>query len=107
MGTVFAYKGGWRFKYKDATGAWITVTSKATTKAQARSENPEKWTVADLMRWWLDTYSRHHGAHESNEGTIRNHILGSDLAGKLLEHVKPGERVGTPNRDSRPIMPIL
>ena len=29
--------------------------------------NPERWTVADLMRWWLDTYSRRHAAHGSNE----------------------------------------
>ncbi len=41
-----------------------------------RSLNPEGWTVADLMRWWLDTYSRHPRVHESNVGTVRRHILG-------------------------------
>ncbi len=111
MGSVFAYKQGWRFKYRDAAGAWQTVTSKARTKVEARSElhekeleverqrlglaprslNPEHWTVADLMRWWLDTYSRHHAAHGSNEGTIRCHILGAPLAGKLLEHLHQGD----------------
>jgi integrase len=111
MGTVFPYKNGWRFKFKDATGAWRTVTSKARTKTEARSElhekeveverqrlglvpraiNPEHWTVAQLMRWWLDTYSRHQAAHESNEGTIRCHILCAPIAAKLLEHVQPGD----------------
>ncbi|MGC3996382.1 MAG: tyrosine-type recombinase/integrase [Anaeromyxobacter sp.] len=111
MGTVFLYKGRWRFKFKDAAGEWRTVTSKARTKAEARSElhekeleverqnlglapraiNPERWTVADLMRWWLDTYSRHQAAHGSNEGTVRCHILGAPIAAKLLEHVRPGD----------------
>src|SRR5512138_3806822 len=109
MGTVFPYKGRWRFKFKDADGEWRTVTSKAATKAETRSElhekeleverqvlglaprsvNPERWTVADLMRWWLDTYSRHQAAHGSNEGTVRCHILSSPIAGKLLERVHP------------------
>ena len=94
----------------DAAGEWRTVTSKAATRAEARSElhekeleverqqlglaprsiNPEHWTVADLMRWWLETYSRHHAAHASNEGTIRNHILGAPISARLLEHVLPG-----------------
>jgi len=111
VGTVFEYKGGWRFKYKDAAGVWQTVTSKARTKAAARAEmqekeleaerqrlglaptslNPDKLTVAGLMRWWLDTYSSHQEAHESNEGTIRNHILSAPLASKLLEHVRAGD----------------
>jgi integrase len=43
------------------------------------------------MRWWLDTYSRHQAAHESNEGTVRCHILGAPVATKLLEHVQPGD----------------
>jgi len=55
------------------------------------SLNPDKLTVADLMRWWLDTYSSHQDAHESREGTIRNHILSAKLASKLLEHVRPGD----------------
>jgi integrase len=111
MGTVFPYKGRWRFKFKDAAGEWRKVTSKAHTKAEARSEmhekeleverqnlglapraiNPERWTVADLMRWWLDTYSRHQAAHESNEGTVRCHILGAAISAKLVEHVRPGD----------------
>ena len=92
MGTVFAYKSGWRFKFKDAAGAWRTITSKAVTKAEARSElhekeleverqclglapravNPERWTVADLMRWWLDTYcAQGKLAHVRVSNTIR------------------------------------
>ncbi len=42
MGTVFPYKGRWRFKLKDAAGEWRTVTTKARTKAEARSELHDK-----------------------------------------------------------------
>jgi hypothetical protein len=35
MGTVFSYKRGWRFKYRGLAGEWQTVTSKASTKAEA------------------------------------------------------------------------
>jgi hypothetical protein len=107
VGTVFAYRGGWRFKFKDATDTWVTITSKAATKAQARSElqekeieverqrlglaprtvNPERWTVADLLRWWLDEYSRHLASHDRNESAIRTHLLDAPLAAKKLEHV--------------------
>jgi len=43
------------------------------------------------MRWWLGTYSRHLASHESNEGTVRNHILSAAMSGKLLEHIQPGQ----------------
>ena len=111
MGTVYGYKQGWRFKYKDAAGKWQTVTTKAETKAQAKSQmrekeleaerqrlglaplslNPEGWTIGELMHWWLDTYSAHRESHEKSIGTVRNHIIESPLASKRLEHVIPGD----------------
>ena len=111
MGTVYPYKQGWRFKYKDGGGSWQTVTTKAETKAQAKAEmkekeleaerqrlglvplslNPEGWTVADLMAWWLDSYSIHKESHARNVGTVRRHIIESRLASKRLEHVIPGD----------------
>ncbi len=111
MGSVFFAENAWRLKYKDAAGAWQTVTTKAETKAQAKvllrekelqaerqrlglepvSLNPNAWTVGDLMRWWLDTYSRHKESHATNVATVRNQILGSRLAERRLEHVRPGD----------------
>jgi len=111
MGSVFFAENAWRFKYKDAAGTWQTVTTKAATKAQAKvlmrekeleaerqrlglapvTLNPNGWTVGDLMRWWLDTYSRQKEAHDKNVATVRNHILASVLATRRLEHLRPGE----------------
>ena len=83
MGSVFLAENAWRFKYKDPAGKWQTITTRVETKAQAKvllrekeheaerqrlglaplTLNPNGWTVGDLMRWWLDTYSRHSEAH--------------------------------------------
>ena len=94
-------------KYKDVTGEWQSEGTRAAAKAEAKlllleverkverqrhglepiKLNPELWTVADLMRWWLATYSRHHESHVSNESAVRNHILSAGIATKRLEHV--------------------
>src|SRR5574342_289098 len=111
MGSVFRAENAWRFKYKDAAGAWRTVTTTAETKAEAKalmrekeheserqrlglalvSLNTEGWTVGDLMRWWLETYSCNRESHERNIGTVERHIVESPLSAKRLEHVIPGD----------------
>ena len=111
MGSVFFAANAWRFKYKDATGRWQTVTTKVENKAEAKvlmrekeceaerqrlglaplSLNPNGWTVGDLVQWWLDTYGRNRESHEKSVGTIRNHILKAPFASKRLEHVIPGD----------------
>ena len=32
--------------------------------------NPEGWTLADLMKWWLSEYSSRSSGHSSNAGTV-------------------------------------
>ncbi len=59
-----------------------------------RTVNPEKWTIADLLRWWLDEYSRHLASHSRNESAIRKHLLDAPLAAKKLEHVPAVEIEG-------------
>jgi integrase len=111
MGSVFKRGRVWWLKYKDAVGEWTPEATKAATKAEAKallheierrverqrlgleplSVNPEGWTVADLMQWWLDTYSRHSPSHDRNVGSVRRHILTAPLATKPLEHVRSGD----------------
>jgi len=111
MGTVFPYKGGYRFKFKDAAGVWVTVTSRQRTKKAVELElhekeveverqrlglapvalNPEKWRVADLLEWWLDTYAKRGESYASDRYTVRKHLTGAAFAAKLLEHVLPGD----------------
>jgi integrase len=75
MGSVYKRGRTWWLKYKDATGEWTPEATKAVSKAEARallheierrverqrlgleplSLNPDAWTVAELMQWWLDT----------------------------------------------------
>jgi integrase len=107
------YKRGdvWWIKFKDALGAWKPSPTRAQTKTEAKAllveeeqrverqrrgrepvtRNPERWTLGDLMRWWLTTYSRHLAAHVSNESAVTRHILSAELAAKPLEHVAPAD----------------
>ena len=37
-------------------------------------------TVASLLEWWLESYSRRLASHTSNEGSVRRHLVPSALA---------------------------
>jgi integrase len=107
MGSVYRRGDVWWIKFKDALGEWKPSATRAQTKAEAKAvlveeeqrverqrrglepvtRNPERWTLGDLMRWWLDTYSRHLAAHVSNESVVTRHILSAAISAKPLEHV--------------------
>ncbi len=111
MGSVYKRGRTWWLKYKDAVGEWTPEATKAITKAEAKallreierrverqrlglepiSTNPEGWTLADLMLWWLDTYSCHSPSHDKNVGSVRRRILAAPIAAKKLEHVQSGD----------------
>src|SRR6266850_6524333 len=83
MGCVYQRGNVWWIKFLDACGEPQYRATKAATKAEARkllqekevqvnrqelgleplALNPEGWTLAQLMQWWLDTYSVHMPAH--------------------------------------------
>jgi hypothetical protein len=53
--------------------------------------NPEGWTLAQLMQWWLETYSVYMPAHNRNVGSVTRHILESHLADRPIDRLSKGD----------------
>ena len=110
MASPYRKRGTWYLRWKDDAGRWRGKACGARTKTEARQLQaqlerrdervrlgiepgmPEDGggTLAELLRWWLDTYSRPLASHKTNESAIRVHFLGSDLASLPLTAVTPG-----------------
>jgi len=125
MGCVYLRGRVWWIKYRDSNAEMAYEATRARTKAEAReilrelegrvfrqrrgleprSLNPEEWTVADLMQWWLANYSERSESHGSNVGTVRNHILSSAIATKRLEQVGTGDVERLLNEKGRCLSP--
>jgi len=110
MASPYLKDGKWYLRFKDEAGRWRGKVSAARTKTEAkrlqaelerRTERvrlgvevalPEDGggTLAALLEWWLDTYSRPTAGHETNRTTIRKHFLGSELAPLSLAAVTSG-----------------
>src|SRR5688572_11139971 len=100
MASVVERKGSWYIKWKGADGRWCRAVSPAKTKTEARrlAEEVERkahrarlgleplpedrctWTFAELLEWWLATYSVNSPSHSRNESAIRKHLTASTLA---------------------------
>jgi len=111
MGCVYRRGKVWWIKFQGACGEPEYRATKAATKAEAKkllqekevqvnrqelglaplALNPEGWTLAQLMQWWLDTYSVHMPAHKRNVGSVTCHIIDSDLAGRPIERLSKGD----------------
>lgn len=98
MPSVFFRKGKWVLKWKDELGHWKTIRSNAKTKTEARhlaqGLEDHAWeksrglskghkaddgrTVADLVNWWLDNFSKRSPSHTTNKAALEKHLLGSD-----------------------------
>jgi hypothetical protein len=123
MGCAYQRGRVWWIKYQDANGEPAYDPTPARTKAEAkallrefeervyrqrrglepRTLNPENWTVADLMNWWLANYSAQSESHDRNVGTVHINILTASIAAKRLEQVGPGdieELLNTKGRNS-------
>jgi integrase len=110
MASPYLKRGTWYLRWKDDAGRWRAKACGARTKAEARQLQgqlerraervrlgvevglPEDGggTLAALLLWWLDTYSRPLASHVTNESAIRVHFLGSELASLPLTAVTPG-----------------
>jgi len=111
MGCVYQRGKIWWIKFQDANGEPQYRGTTAATKAEARkllhekevqvgrqelglaplTLNPEGWTLAQLMRWWLDTYSVHMPAHKRNVGSVTCHVTDSPLADRLIDRLAKGD----------------
>ena len=105
MASVYEKNGKWYLRVKDAGGHWKDRVSKAKTKTEARrlAEDLERkaerqrhgleplmpenggGTLRELLRWWLDTYSRGTPSHERNEYTVERHLLDASIARLRLQ----------------------
>jgi integrase len=97
----FAVKRGnrWHVRYKDTTGTWKERACKAKTKSEAKkivadleraNERQQLGleplsplngggTFGELVSWWVDTYLARSPSYKRAIGTIRKHILESEL----------------------------
>jgi len=100
----------WYVRYRDATGRWRDKATDARTKAEAkllcheleRREGRIRegldapppldggGTLGELLRWWIDEYLAHSPSFERSVGTVRRHLLSSELARLRLVDVTPG-----------------
>jgi len=98
---------GFYIRYRDVDGVWKYRKTTARTLRDAEhllhevertierkelgleplTRNPENWTLADLLQWWLDTFSVESAAHGRNVGTVTNQLLKDPIAGLRLELV--------------------
>jgi len=111
MASVIQRKGSWYLKWKGVDGQWCRAVSAAKTKAEARrlADDMERkaervrlglealpaeqggWTFAELMEWWLATYSAGSPSHSRNESAIRKHLTSSPLARAPVQAVTSGK----------------
>jgi hypothetical protein len=110
MASVIFRSGKWFLKFRDHRGRWVRKTSSARTKTEARrlADDLERrcerqrlglepvldetggGTLAELLAWWLDTYSVKLASHDRNVLSVKKHLLGSDLARLRLVEITPG-----------------
>src|SRR5262245_11092311 len=100
MASVFVRNGRWYLRIKDGAGIWRKLPSSARTKTEARrlADDCERQferqrlgldplppedgggTLAELLQWWLATYSSGSSSHRNTLSSIRCHLLSSELA---------------------------
>jgi len=109
MASVYEKAGKWYLHYKDARGKWRDKVSTARTKTEARriASDIERrcerqrlgldplpvedggGTFAELMRWWLVTYSQGTPSHARNVYSVSKNLIDSELASLRLVEVTP------------------
>lgn len=108
MAEPFQKFGRWYLKVKGLDGVWRHVATSAKTKAEAkvlRREVAQKidrqrlgldpipgsdLTVGELLKWWLETYSKGSFSHTRNESAVNRHLLSADLANTQLHLLTKG-----------------
>jgi len=111
MASVYKKAGKWYLRFKDHSGRWRDKVTKAGTKTEARrmAEDLERkserqrlgleelppedrgGTLAELLEWWLETYSTGSPSHERNVYSVRRHLTDSELGRVRLVDLSPGK----------------
>src|ERR1700737_172436 len=100
MASVFERNGRWYLRVKDGAGIWRKIPTLARTKTEAR-RNAEDYerrcegqrpgleplppidgggTLAELLQWWLEKFSKGSPSHEGSVYALKKHFLCSELA---------------------------
>ena len=102
-------RGIWLARWVDASGVRRSRAAVPNTRAAAKALAEELQlnarrqqeglaprlprdgggTVASLLEWWLESYSRRLASHASNEGSVRRHLVRSALAELRLDGCTP------------------
>jgi integrase len=110
MADPYFKKGKWYLRYKDAGGRWRDCVSKARTKTEAkrlaaeleqREERVRRGlevplptngggSLDELLEWWMREYLSRSASYKRCLGTIRKHLIGSDLGRLMLVEVTAG-----------------
>jgi len=101
--------GRWYLRVKGLDGVWRHVATSAKTKAEAKMLQREvaqkidrqrlgldpipgsDMTVAELLIWWLETYSKGTPSHRRNESAVKRHLLAAALAKMQVHLLKKGD----------------
>ena len=103
--------GRWLARWKDAAGQWRCTAAAENTKrsAQRLAEELEAaarrqlagleplppsnggGTVAELLAWWIEAYSRRLASAASIASSVRLHLLPARLASLTLQAVRPAD----------------
>ncbi|MCC6810924.1 MAG: site-specific integrase, partial [Deltaproteobacteria bacterium] len=107
MAFVYEKNGKWFLRYKTIDGRWVSKSSEARTKTEAkllasemaRQVEQEKiglrqpgsgLIVRELLQWWLDEYSSQLASHQRNIYAIKAHIFPHTIAKVPLRELTPG-----------------
>jgi integrase len=108
---AYVYKRGdkWYVGFRDNRGRWRAKATSARSKTEAKrladelGFNHERQrlgleplpssdgggTLAELLRWWLKTYSAKSPSHDRNTSSIGKHLLCAEIGGLRLEEITP------------------
>ena len=107
MASAYQKRGTWYVAYKDASGKRRCEKSAAATKTEAKrlafeeerhqervrrgvDEPTTRETVDELIEWWILTYLSKTVAYKKIVGSVRKHLVGSELGGLRLGDVRSG-----------------
>src|SRR4051794_23557679 len=107
MASVYEHRGKWYLRFRDHRGKWRSKATSAESKTEARrmaqelgirherqrfgleARPPEDGggTLAELMKWWLETYSSKTPSHDRNLSSVTKHFLEDPIGEQHLDEI--------------------